>query len=120
MNKKLEYYVINMPMNGDRPVSFNIFDNFTVNNRAIEAIKEYRDKGEAGYVKGSTSGFNAFANEIRIIIMAEEWSRNEYEIMVGGTHTDDINKFYKWDCFMQCVPNISMIAREILWQYDHM
>jgi hypothetical protein len=49
--------------------------------------------------------------------MWQEWSRVEYEISVGDAFEDDLDNFEKWDCYQQCVPNIPMITREVIWQY---
>ncbi len=90
-------------------------------------------------------GFEALCQKIRRIIMSEEWSRCEYEIAVGDAFTTELcdivdkverevvpieklyemikeknknnNRLEKWDCYRQCIPNIPMITREVLWQY---
>ena len=90
-------------------------------------------------------GFEALCNRLKQIIMSEEWSRCEYEIAVGNAFTvelrdiiksveqgtiskDDLyeqlikenkrnNKLEKWDCYGQCIANIPMITREVIWQY---
>lgn len=90
-------------------------------------------------------GFDALCKEIEGIIRHEEWSRCEYEIAVGSHFITEIYdvlrevergnlavenlydelkkqeqrnfKLEKWDCFGQAKPNITMIAREVIYQY---
>lgn len=89
-------------------------------------------------------GFEALCEEIRSTIQWQERGRREYEISVSDafieeiydvvndikdfetyeqlkTHLEGISKrnpkLEKWDCYMQCEPNIEMITRECIYQY---
>ena len=60
-------------------------------------------------------GFSGFCKELQVILR-EEWSRCEYEIMVGGLFSEE-KEYEKWDCYQQAIPNIKIIAREVIYQY---
>lgn len=121
---KLEYYVMNYDSNSQRVEYYNIFRNSRVHESTEKETKkylrspkkyEYRD-----YTSGEvTIGFDGFVKMLNRIICCEEWSRREYEISVADAFEDDVNKLVKVDCYMQTVPNMRMIAREVLWQYKH-
>ena len=119
---QFEYYVLNYNFNEHKVEMFNVFWNWNVQEWAEKEIKKYlraprkykkqkNGDGEALY------GFDALCDEIRSIIMWQEWSRREYEISVGDAFETDCNKLEKWDCYDQCVPNIKMITRDIIRQY---
>ena len=88
-------------------------------------------------------GFPAFVKELTSIIRWQEKSRCEYEITVGSAFITEIcdvirdidnyktreelvetlekenkrnGRLKKIDCFMQCEPNMEMIAREVIYQ----
>lgn len=118
---KFEYYVLNDDFNKHKVEPFNIFRNIWVNQRTNEEIRKYlRSPSKYEHISWSTHesiyGFDAFVKELNSIIMCEEWSRCEYEIMVNGLFSDD-DKAQKIDCYEQCKPNMAMIAREVIWQY---
>lgn len=89
-------------------------------------------------------GFDALVEEIRRTIAWQEQGRREYEICVSDAFTyeirdvvDDLEKYSslgdlkeelvkintrnpkleKWDCYMQCEPNMVMITHEVIRQY---
>ena len=119
---RFEYYVLNDDFNKRHIEPFNIFRNYWVNDQTAKAVRKYlrapsKFKYERYWSHETLYGFNAFVGKIDSIIKCEEWSRCEYEIMVGSMFEDDINKFQKIDCYDQCKLNIEMIAREVIYQY---
>ena len=120
---KFEYYVINENFNKREIVQFNIFDNYHVQEETEKAVKKYlRAPAKFKYHsyvsdKEDIYGFEGFCKELECIIKWEEWSRCEYEILVGSLFEEDVNKFKKIDCYEQCRKNIPVIAREVIYQY---
>jgi hypothetical protein len=119
---KFEFYVLNYDFNSHKVKMFNIFNNIHVQERTEKEVRKYlRSSSKYTYTDYRThktiNGFDALCEEIRLIIMGEEWSRREYEISVGDAFETDINKLEKWDCYNQCELNIPMITREVIWQY---
>lgn len=109
--------------------------------RYLRSAKKYSISDRDGNI---LYGFDALCERIRKIIMYEEWGRCEYEIAVGGIfiteihdvvrkiddyktldelkdHLEKLNKknehLEKWDCYRQCLPNIRMITRDLIYQY---
>ena len=118
---KFEYYVLNDDFNKHRIEPFNIFRNYLVNDQTAKAVRKYlrapsKFKYERYWSHEVLYGFDAFVAELDSIIMCEEWSRCEYEIMVNGLFSDD-DCVQKIDCYQQCKPNMAMIAREVIYQY---
>lgn len=118
---KFEYYVLNDDFNKRKIEPFNIFRNIYVNNMTAKAVRKYlKAPSKFKFQRWSSDkeyyGFEAFVKELDSIIMCEEWSRCEYEIMVNGLFSDD-DCAQKIDCYSQCKPNMAMIAREVIWQY---
>lgn len=126
---KLEYYVMNYDVNSQRIEYFNIFRNSRVHKSAEEEIKKYLNNPEKyeyqefnydnWQYETVCTGFDAFVKKLDGVIRSEQWGRREYEISVADAFEDDVNKLVKVDCYMQAVPNMRMIAREVLWQYKH-
>ena len=118
---QFEYYVLNDDFNKRKIEPFNIFRNVWVNDRTLKAVKKYvrapsKFKFESWRSKEVFYGFEAFVKELDQIIMCEEWSRCEYEILVNGMFSDE-DHVQKIDCYEQCKPNMEMIAREVIYQY---
>ena len=122
---KFEYYVLNYDFNRQKVEMFNVFDNISVQKDVEKTVRKYlrapskfkSEKHITYMIHETLYGFDAFCNEIRRTLMWQEWGRREYEISVGDAFEDDLDKFEKWDCYMQCEPNIPIIAREVIWQY---
>ena len=113
---EFKFYVKNFDYNTNKLTDFNIFDNRWVNDGAYKAVKEYLKKQEQyTYEDGEKTykGFDAFVKKLRRIIMSELWSRAEYEIIVTGMFTD---KETKISCYDQVLPNMEMLARELIYQ----
>jgi hypothetical protein len=124
---KFEYYVLNYNFNKKCVENFNIFSNMSLNNAVKKEVRKYlRSPKKYCYIQygllpvgthGCIYGFDGLCEEIKSLIMWQEWGRREYEISVGDAFEDDMDKLEKWDCYMQCKPNIPIIAREVIWQY---
>lgn len=123
---KFEYYVLNYNFNKKCVENFNIFNNITLNDTVEKEVRKYlRSPKKYCYIKhglwvGEHSyiyGFDGLCESIKSLIMWQEWARREYEISVGDAFEKDLDNFEKWDCYQQCIPNIPMITREVIWQY---
>lgn len=123
---KFEFYVLNYNINARKVENFNIFNNIHVKERTEQEVKKYlRAPNKYEYKcnifeKDNETiiyGFEGFCRKLKMIIMCEENSRREYEISVGDAFEMDCNKLEKWDCYKQAIPNIEIIAREVIYQY---
>ncbi len=117
---QFKFYVLNYNINAKKVENFNIFANITLNNITEKEVKKYLrapSKYEIKVDKTTFTGFKAFSKTLENNIRWQEWARCEYEISVGSLFEKDINKFEKWDCFKQALPNIDIIAREVIYQY---
>lgn len=148
---QFEYYVLNYNSNTKKIEPFNIFRNCYVQEYTEKAIKKYlrspKNYKYDSFFKDEESvyGFDGLCKRFEQILRHEEWSRCEYEIVVGGifiTELSDIvrevergeiavediyeeiqkrnkrnSKLEKWDCFQQTQKNIPMIMRECIRQY---
>ena len=123
---QFEFYVLNYNFNKKCVENFNIFNNITLNDAVEKEVRTYlRSPKKYYYMKhglwvGENTyiyGFDGLCETIKSLIMWQEWGRVEYEISVGDAFEDDLDNFEKWDCYKQCIPNIPMITREVIWQY---
>lgn len=118
-----KHYVLNYNVNKKKVELFNIFDNITVFEETLKIVKKYcrcpkKFKNTVFVGEEPVYGFEAFCIELDSIIRWQEWSRVEYEIVVGGfPYHEGKDKLEKWDCYQQCKENIPMIAREVIFQY---
>lgn len=108
-NLKFEWYVLNENFNRNHSIEpYNIFNNIRVNDETnVLCVKYKRDK----------MAFEDFTEELRKIIMWQEWSRCEYEIVVGSLFAHEEKDLKKIDCYEQALPNIKIIAKYVLEQY---
>lgn len=119
---KFEWYVLNYNFNARKVEMFNIFNNWTLNDAVEKEVKKYL-RAPSKYVyedhwgNNKITGFEAFCKELENLIMWQEWARAEYEISVGDLFEKDMSKLEKWDCYMQCKPNIEAIAYTVIRQY---
>lgn len=102
---QFEWYVLNENHNTHEIVPYNIFNNIRVNERTNELCSKY---------KKDKMSFEHFTEELRRIIQWQEWSRCEYEILVGSLFGDMQQKI---DCYQQALPNMKIIAKHVLEQY---
>lgn len=102
-----EWYVLNEGLNRKEVGPYNIFNNIIVLEETNKLCANYKKKNMT---------FKEFTEELRAIIMWQEWSRCEYEIVVGGVFSE-IKDYQKIDCYEQVLPNIKIIARYVLEEY---
>lgn len=123
---RFEFYVLNWNCNKKRVEPFNIFCNIHLQEESEKEIKKYlRAPGKYCVEKHNWGdkpdekifGFPAFCERLRQLIMWQEWGRCEYEISAGEPFPDNIDSFRKIDCYEQALPNIQIIARDIIYQY---
>ena len=82
---------------------FNIFRNWVMAEAVFKACKKHlRNKKKFTY--------DELKEEIRKVIMWQEWSRTEYECVVGPWPTHDDDELIKVDCYWQAEPNIEIIT----------
>lgn len=125
---KFEFYVINYEFNKKEPIMFNIFNNIKVYEDTLKEVakytrnpENYREEIYTSYSKSPDIiiyGFEGFCKRLDSIIKWQEWGRCEYEIMVGDLFEQDPRKYTKMDCYDQAHPNIEIIAREVIYQYN--
>lgn len=111
----LEYFVYRYDIGLRQLVLFNIFETSVVRKLTELAVEEYLKAPELYRFKESFgdkvySGFEAFCEKLRVILLSELADRLEYKVHIE-------NKSF--DCFEQCEPNIKIIAREVIWQYQN-
>ncbi len=121
---QFEFYVLNYNWNKKCVENFNIFNNINLNDavekevcKYLKSPKKYYYTKHGLYYNKYIYGFDGLCETIKSLIMWQEWARREYEISVGDAFEKDIDNLEKWDCYQQCVPNIPMITREVIWQY---
>ena len=121
-----EFYVLNYNHNSKKVEMFNIFNNWVLDEAVQKEVKKYlRSSGKYKYTEYNYKtkennyifGFEGFKQEILSLIKWQESCRCEYEIGVTEPFTQDLNTIEKWDCYMQCKPNIEIICHEIIRQY---
>ena len=123
---QFKFYVLNYNWSEKCVENFNIFNNISLNDAVEKEVRKYlRSPKKYCYMKHGLwvgehtyiYGFNGLCEAIKSLIMWQEWARREYEISVGDAFEDNLSKFEKWDCYRQCIPNIPMITREVIYQY---
>lgn len=102
-----EWYVLNGDFNSDEIKPFNIFNNWVLCDAVNKLCKDYKRKKMT---------FEEFTEELRSLIMWQEWSRCEYEILVCNLIGEKKN-YQKIDCYAQALPNIKIIAKYVLEEY---
>ena len=102
------FYALNYNFNGKKVEFYNVFNNIHVYDYTVKAVKDYW--------KGKYT-LEEFINELDHIIMWQEWSRAEYEIMVGDLFEKDQNKFERTDCYQQAHANIGLIAQQVINEF---
>lgn len=107
---KFEFYVVHWDPNAKKGVMWNIFNNIHVYESAYElTARHVRNKKKYPREK--------YEEDLLHTIQWQEWSRCEYEIMVGDLFETDPNKFEKWDAYKQTIPNIEFIADMCIKRY---
>lgn len=107
-----EFYVVNYDFNTGKCEMYNIFRNIHVYESSLKEVKKHlRNKTKYPYIR--------FCEEIRKIIMWQEWGRIQYEISVGKPFAESINDLRKIDCYFQAQPNIEVICDMLIKRYKN-
>lgn len=122
---QFEYYVLNYDINRKKVIMFNIFNNIKLNEETYKCVERYVKQSDKYTYKlysyntpdMELHGYEAFKHEILSCIRWQERSRVEYEIGVTEPFPNKKSKIEKWDCYLQCAPNIDAICHEIIRQY---
>lgn len=101
----MEWYVLNYNFNEKKAEHFNIFRS----RRFSDGVQELLE---------SFVSFEDFVEELDRLLMYCFWSKAEYEIMVGDLFEEDTNKYTKVDVYSQVKPNIKILAKYILDEYN--
>ena len=104
------FYALNYNFNGKKLEFYNVFNNIHVYDSTVKAVKDYW--------KGKYT-LEEFTKELDHIIMWQEWSRCEYEIMVGDLFEQDPNKYEKFDCYQQAHANIDLVAQQVINEFKN-
>lgn len=104
-NEGLKWYVLLHDPNKNDIYSFNIFDNWRFSEDVEEELKKY-------------TTFEAFKERIERLLTYYFWSKAEYEIAVGGLFDKYPDEFEKIDVYNQVVPNIDILSRYIVEDYN--
>lgn len=126
---QFEFYVLNYDCNKKKVINYNIFNNIRVQEWTEKAVRKYlRAPKKFKYVVQYENkfldreeiviyGFEALVREIESIIRNQQWSRREYEVSISDAFCTDLDKYEKWDVYMQAKPNMVIIAHEVIRQY---
>lgn len=98
-----EFYVVQYDINQRKCCMKNIFRNWLVAEEVFKVCRKHLNNKKK-------FPFETLQEEIRKIIMWQEWSRVEYEISVGDPFPKDINELEKVDAYWQALPNMSLIT----------
>lgn len=101
--ENLKFYVLLYDTNSNDIIHYNIFRHSYIKRYVEKAIKEYKD-------------FDSFKAGLKIEFKHSFWSRAEYELWMCGLRHDA--KEYKIDIWYQIEPNIDLIARYIITEYN--
>lgn len=100
---KLEWYVLWNEFNSDEIRWFNIFRNINVIKGVEMSLKKYVD-------------YPTFKEEMEKVFKYSFWSKAEYEILVSGLSKN--SETYKIDIWYQIEPNLDLICRHIIEEYN--
>lgn len=103
--KNLKWYVLNYNFNEKKVENFNIFRSV----RFVESVQDLLDN----YIT-----FEDFVKKLENILRYSFWSKREYEIFVSDAFETNINNFEKIDVYSQIKPNIKILAKYIIDNYN--
>lgn len=99
----MEWYVLWHEFNSDKIESFNIFDSTSFKQEVDKLLEEFIT-------------FDDFKEKLDGALKYSFLSKAEYEIMCSGLF--DRNKAYRIDVYTQVKPNLDILARYIIEEYD--
>lgn len=103
--ENLKWYVLNYNFNEKKVENFNIFRSV----RFIEGVQDLLDN----YIT-----FEDFVEKLDRKLMYSFWSKREYEISVGDAFETDLDKYEKIDIYSQVKPNVKILAKYIIDNYN--
>lgn len=104
--KKLEWYVINYDFNARKLENFNIFRNI----KFVRGVEELLDN----YIN-----FEDFTNKLERELKYCFWCKREYEVFIGDAFEEDLQKYEKVDIYSQVKPNVKILAKYIIDNYNN-
>lgn len=103
--ENLKWYVLNYDFNGKKVENFNIF-------RSVRFVEGVQDLLEH-YIT-----FEDFVEKLESELRYAFWSKREYEILVSDAFETDLNKYEKIDVYSQVKPNVRILAKYIIDNYN--
>ena len=103
--ENLKWYVLNYDFNGKKVENFNIFRSV----RFTEGVQDLLDN----YIT-----FEDFVEKLDRKLKYSFWSKREYEISVGDAFETDLDKYEKIDIYSQVKPNVKILAKYIIDNYN--
>ena len=103
--ENLKWYVLNYDFNRKKVENFNIFRSC----RFVDGVKELLDN----YIT-----FEDFVEKLEKQLQYAFWSQREYEISVSDAFVTDLNKYEKIDVYSQVKPNVRILAKYIIDNYN--
>ena len=104
--KELEWYVINYDFNAKKLENFNIFRNIKFVRGVEELLDNYID-------------FEDFTNKLERELKYCFWCKREYEVFIGDAFEEDLQKYEKVDIYSQVKPNVKILAKYIIDNYNN-
>ena len=104
--ENLEWHVLNYDFNGKKVENFNIFRS----SRFVDGVKKLLD---------NYFTFEDFVEKLENELRYSFWSKREYEIFVGDAFEEDLNKYEKIDIYSQVKPNVRILAKYIIDNYNN-
>lgn len=102
----MKWYVLRYNFNSNEIENFNIFDHWRFTEDVENMLKKYEN-------------FNTFKENVKKELMYYFWSKSEYEIIVGGLHIElDWENFKKIDIYSQVLPNLDILCKYIIDEYN--
>ena len=101
--ENMEWYVLRHEFNEDKIESFNIFHSVRFYDGVEEALKKFVT-------------YDTFKEEIRIQLFCAFGSKVEYEIICSGLF--EKSEEFKIDIYYQVLPNLDILCRYIIEQYN--
>lgn len=103
--ENLKWYVLNYDFNRKKVENFNIFRNI----RFVEGVQDLLEH----YIT-----FEDFVEKLESELKYAFWSKREYEISVSDAFETDLNKYEKIDVYSQVKPNVRILAKYIIDNYN--
>ena len=101
----MKWYVLRYNFNKGKIENFNIFDSSRFNECIVKLLKKY-------------TSFEDFKENLDKDLMYCFWSKREYEIMCADLFEKDMENYEKISVYDQVKPNLDVLARYILGEYN--